>query len=86
LTRTVNVKHIKRMKLDAYMTLAGITDQKLADSIGRDRTTILRLRSGKTVAPDWETVIAIQDATGGAVRAEDWAEAVRAKSEKQDAA
>lgn len=81
------VKHIRAMKLETYMALAKITDQQLADLINRDRTTILRLRSGKTVAPDWETVLAIQDATGGAVRPDDWAEAVRlSKSDSENAA
>ena len=66
------------MFIHQYMKKTGIGDQELADKIGRDRTVILRLRRGTTPAPDWETVIRLQDATKGAVGPKDWAASYRA--------
>jgi hypothetical protein len=73
------------MKLDAYLLSSGHDDETFGALIGRDRTTVYRLRIGKT-KPDWNTVIAIREATGGRVSAEDWLEAIVAKKAEGEAA
>ena len=69
--------HITGMKLDAYMKAQELDDAAFAARIGRDRTTVYRLRAGIT-KPDWDTVIKIREETEGRVSAEDWLEAIMA--------
>ena len=62
------------MTIQEFMTLNGISDPAFAAMIGRDRTTVLRLRRGDT-KPDWQTLAAIRDATGGKVMPDDFLDA-----------
>lgn len=59
------------MKLQAYLDLEQIDDAQFAALIRRDRSTVHRLRTGKT-KPDWETVALITEATNGSVTALDF--------------
>lgn len=59
------------MKLADWMTLAGIKDSAFAEKVGRDQSTISRIRRGE-VLPDWSTVVRIAEATEGAVTANDF--------------
>lgn len=59
------------MKLADYMTLVGIKDTAFAEKVGRDQSTISRIRRGE-VLPDWSTVVRIAEATDGAVTANDF--------------
>lgn len=68
------------MKLSDYMELQKIDDAALAALIGCDRSTVTRLRNGKTI-PTWRNATLIKEATKGAVTFEDFApslESVRA--------
>lgn len=60
------------MKLSAYMELTKITDAKLAEKVGRERSTVTRWRRGNT-RPDWEAMIALEKVTDGAVTYRDFA-------------
>lgn len=63
--------HIRGMKLSEYMALKRMTDDGLADLLGRDRTTIARYRRGDVIPP--LTIIArIEEATGRAVSFRDF--------------
>lgn len=59
------------MKLSAYLAENDLTDLAFAAKIGRNPTTIGRIRKGE-VLPDWSTVILIHEATNGAVTANDY--------------
>jgi DNA-binding transcriptional regulator YdaS (Cro superfamily) len=59
------------MQLGEYLKLAAIRDDAFAALIGRDRSTVNRIRRGE-IKPDWDTVARIQEATGGAVTAMDF--------------
>lgn len=61
------------MKLADFMDAAGIKDPEMAERIGKDRTFVSRLRRG-LVKPSVDTVVAIERATGGAVKARDFVE------------
>ena len=74
-----------RMKLEAYLKSADLDDEAFGALISRDRTTVYRLRLGRT-KPDWDTVIKIREATDGKVSAEDWLETILQKREAEDAA
>jgi transcriptional regulator with XRE-family HTH domain len=59
------------MTLREYLETKKLSDGKFAAMIGRDRTTVLRLRLGRR-RPDWETIAVIAEATGGLVTANDF--------------
>lgn len=59
------------MKLSAWMIREGVSDQQLAEKVGRDRTTVLRIRQG-THKPSPELMEAIALVTDGAVRPDDY--------------
>src|SRR5205807_3050901 len=61
------------MTLNDYLTANGLTDADFADLIRRDRTTVLRWRRG-TTQPDWSGLQAVLNATGGAVKPNDFLE------------
>jgi transcriptional regulator with XRE-family HTH domain len=70
------------MKLADYMALVGIKDGPFAEKVGRDQSTISRIRRGE-VLPDWDTVARIAKATDGAVTANDFMPAPRAAPEPE---
>lgn len=59
------------MKLSEYMKTEGVTATAFAAKIGRSVATISRLARGLR-APDWPTMRAIAEATGGAVQPNDF--------------
>jgi transcriptional regulator with XRE-family HTH domain len=63
--------HNADMKLQAYLAEHRLDDLQFATVIGRDRSTVYRLRTGRT-RPDWQTIAAIVEATKGAVTADDF--------------
>lgn len=67
---------IAGMKLADYLRANTITDQEFADRIGRDRTTVLRWRTGATT-PDLQTVLLIGELTAGAVQPQDFVASAR---------
>lgn len=69
----VQYMHIRVMKLADYMETLKITDARLAEAVGRDRTTVSRWRNGKA-RPDWSAFAAIEKATNGMVTARDFVE------------
>ena len=71
LTGTVHVMHVIAMKLADYMAEHGLTDEAVAQRIGRERSFVTRLRQGKA-SPSLRTLSDISAATGGAVTAEDF--------------
>jgi transcriptional regulator with XRE-family HTH domain len=59
------------MKLSDYMEMAKITDQDFAGRVGLERSTVTRLRNGKTV-PSFQTLERIHAETKGAVSFNDF--------------
>lgn len=59
------------MKLSDYMAANGLTDDAVAQRIGRDRSFVTRLRQGRA-NPSLRTLQDLASATNGAVSAEDF--------------
>jgi adenosyl cobinamide kinase/adenosyl cobinamide phosphate guanylyltransferase len=59
------------MKLSDYMAAHGITDEQMAQRVGRHRSRVSRHRRG-VERPDWNAVSAYHTATDGEVTANDW--------------
>lgn len=59
------------MHLSEYMADRGLTDDKVAEGIDRDRSTVSRIRR-RLVRPDWETIEKIKKFTKGVVTADDF--------------
>jgi len=59
------------MRLNTYMTREGIKDADLAETVGCDRTTILRVRRDEQ-RPSHALMEKIAEATSGAVRPDDF--------------
>jgi len=62
------------MKLSNYLVKNDLTLKAFAEQIGRTEATVSRLARGKH-RPDWKTIEAIEKATNGKVRANDFFEA-----------
>lgn len=60
------------MNLADFMKAAGINDVELAAKVNRDRTNVLRWRTGKT-KPDFDALVAIEKISDGKVTARDFA-------------
>lgn len=60
------------MKLAKYMELAKLKDADLADMLGRDRSTVTRLRNGST-KPSFEVMLALERLSEGMVKPSDFA-------------
>ena len=63
--------HITGMKLAAYLKANNLSDAEFAALIGKDRTSVIRLRTGNT-RPTWDTAEKIAAATNGAVTPNDF--------------
>lgn len=63
------------MNLADFMKAANLSDVDLAAQVKRDRTNVLRWRTGKT-KPDFDALVAIENISNGKVTARDFAEAV----------
>jgi len=63
--------HIGHMRLATYMRRNNLLDADVARLIGRDRSTICRIRNG-IQKPDWPTMIEFVRATGGAISPNDF--------------
>jgi transcriptional regulator with XRE-family HTH domain len=59
------------MHLSDYMAKNRLSDEEVANSIGRDRATVSRIRR-KKIRPNWETIEKIRTFTGDAVTADDF--------------
>jgi transcriptional regulator with XRE-family HTH domain len=59
------------MKLETYMKLHSLTDDAMAEKIGKDRTMVGRYRRGEVVPPS-EVIRDIQAVTNLAVQFNDW--------------
>jgi transcriptional regulator with XRE-family HTH domain len=60
------------MHLSDFMASRGLTDEVVAEAIGRSRVSVSRYRR-RLVRPDWEAIEAIKVFTSGRVLADDWA-------------
>jgi hypothetical protein len=65
------------MHLSDFMTLRNLSDEAVADAIGRNRVSGYRRR---LVRPDWTVIAEIKAFTNGAVTAEDWTGPLNAES------
>jgi transcriptional regulator with XRE-family HTH domain len=63
--------HVCGMKLADYMAENGLTDDAVAQRIGRDRSFVTKLRQGRAT-PSLRTAQDLSLATNGAVSAEDF--------------
>jgi transcriptional regulator with XRE-family HTH domain len=59
------------MHLSAYMAKRRLSDEVVADAIGRSRVSVSRYRR-RLVRPDWEAIEKIKAYTDNAVTADDW--------------
>jgi transcriptional regulator with XRE-family HTH domain len=59
------------MHLSDYMTKKSLSDEEVAEMIGRSRPTVSRIRRRK-VRPDWQTIEKLKEVTRGAVTADDF--------------
>lgn len=71
LTHWCIVCTMRRMKLSEYMKLKQMTDDVLADALGKDRTIIGKYRRG-IVIPPIEVIARIEDVTERAVSFRDF--------------
>lgn len=69
------------MKLGDWLEAKGLTQTAFAALIGSDQAHVSDLVRGKN-RPRLDTVVAIEKATGGAVKAEDWMQPKRVRVEK----
>ena len=60
------------MTFDKWLELSQIDDTTAGTMLGRNRAHISKLRRGK-VTPSYELMLAIRDASEGAVTLESWA-------------
>lgn len=67
------------MKLAVYLKHNSLTVQRFGELIGRTGATVSRLARSKH-RPDWDTVAAIEKATGGAVTANDFAQSTEGEA------
>jgi hypothetical protein len=59
------------MHLADFMRSRELSDEAVADAIGRSRVSVSRYRR-RLVRPDWGAIEAIKSFTEGAVLADDW--------------
>jgi transcriptional regulator with XRE-family HTH domain len=60
-----------QMHLSAYMKAKNLSDDAVAEGIGRSRPTVSRIRR-RLVRPDWDTLEEIKKFTKGACSADDF--------------
>lgn len=72
------------MHLSEFMAERGLSDEAVADGVGRNRVSVSRWRR-KLVRPDWGAIDAIKSFTGGAVTADDWIGPLASESESAEA-
>lgn len=63
--------HNAPMRLHQFMQMAGLTDEQMAEKIGKDRTLVSRYRRGD-VTPPLDVIAKIEDATSRAVTFRDF--------------
>lgn len=66
-----------------WRLLAKLTQQQVARLLRRSRPYVTQLEMGDR-EPGWDTVLALEDASSGAVRADDWARQIRARRDGVD--
>lgn len=83
----MHLVHIIGMTLNEYLADKAMSDAEFGALIGRDQSTVSRLRRGKT-RPDWATMHVIADKTDGAVTPNDFLpeSAIPAGVERESAA
>ena len=67
----MRLAHIKGMRLDKYLTEAGLSEADFGRQIGLSQSAINRLRRGESWPPA-DTAEKIRAATGGKVTADDF--------------
>ena len=65
------------MTLDQYLERSGKTEADFGVDVGMSRSQIYRLRRGWK--PSWDAIVAIEKATGGKVKPNDWPRRVEAE-------
>jgi transcriptional regulator with XRE-family HTH domain len=68
------------MHLSDFMSSRELSDEAVAEAIGRSRASVSRYRR-RLVRPDWEAIEAIKSFTQGAVLADDWSGPLGVESE-----
>lgn len=63
--------HFQHMKLADYLATMGLTDEAFASQVGISQSQVSRLKRGLS-RPSWDSLVAIERATGGAVAAADF--------------
>jgi DNA-binding transcriptional regulator YdaS (Cro superfamily) len=61
----------RTMRLDEWMALHGYNDERMAELIGVNQSTVNRIRNG-VQKPSGETIVKVEEATNGAVSAKDF--------------
>jgi hypothetical protein len=73
------------MHLSDFMSQRGLSDEAVADAIGRNRVSVSRYRR-RLVRPHWKAIDEIKAFTQGAVTADDWIGPLATEAETQTAA
>jgi DNA-binding transcriptional regulator YdaS (Cro superfamily) len=61
----------RTMRLDEWMALHGYNDERMAELIGVNQSTVNRIRNG-VQKPSGETIVKVEEATKGQVSAKDF--------------
>lgn len=70
------------MHLSAFMSSRELSDEAVAEAIGRSRVSVSRYRR-RLMRPDWKAIEAIKSFTQGAVLADDWSEPLADETEPE---
>lgn len=68
------------MHLSEFMADRKLSDEAVADAVGRNRVSVSRWRR-RLVRPDWGAIDSIKAFTDGAVTADDWTGPLASESE-----
>lgn len=68
------------MHLADYMAEKGLTDEDVAQAIGRSRVSVSRYRR-KLERPNWDVVDRFYEWSGGVISANDWPAPIESQSE-----
>lgn len=72
------------MHLSEFMAERGLSDEAVADAVGRNRVSVSRWRR-RLVRPDWGAIDALKAFSDGAVSAEDWSGPLANETEPAEA-
>lgn len=73
------------MHLSDFMAERGLSDETVAEAVGRNRVSVSRWRR-RLVRPDWDAIEALKSFTDGVVTADDWCGPLAVEADPAEAA